>query len=382
MNLIDRGMNSILYGGGSGRSAVKFFLISVAIASCAFGLISAANACTGIRLKATDGSVVFARTLEFGVDLKSEVLVIPRGFARTGTTPDGTNGIKWTSKFASVGANGEGLPILLDGVNEKGLAMGIFYFPGSAGYMKYNPAKASSTIAPWEVGSWILENFATVGEVKENIGKIRVVDVVLKEMGYSPPVHYVVHDASGKSIVIEYVNGRLHVYDDPLGVITNAPTFDWQMTNLRNYVGFSLTNAPPIRLGSVTITGTGFGSGMLGLPGDMTPPSRFVRAVAYSSSVLPSRTGRDAVLEAFHILNNFDIPKGSARENQKDQYGNPIVDHTLWTSASDLKTRTYYFRTYQDSQIRSVALMKMPIDAKTITKISMGGNEVIKQLNP
>jgi choloylglycine hydrolase len=192
----------------------------------------------------------------------------------------------------------------------------------------------------------------------------------------------VVHDASGKSIVIEYVDGKLHVYDNPLGVVTNAPTFDWQMTNLRNYVNFSIVNVPPVHLGAVTLVGFGQGTGMLGLPGDITPPSRFVRAVAYTTSVLPSKTGDDAVLQAFHILNNFDIPKGSAREDQKDSNGNIIADYTIWTSASDLKARRYYFRTYQDSQIRSIDLMKMPIDVKDIAKISMKGDEVIRSMNP
>src|SRR5208282_2216741 len=103
--------------------------------------------------------------------------------------------------------------------------------------------------------------------------------------------HYVVYDASGKSIVVEYTGGKLHVYDDPLGVITNSPAFDWQMTNLSNYVNFSMTNVPPVKLGPVTLEPFGQGSGMLGLPGDFTPPSRFVRAVAFSQSVFQAKTG-------------------------------------------------------------------------------------------
>jgi len=191
-----------------------------------------------------------------------------------------------------------------------------------------------------------------------------------------------VHDASGKSIVIEYVNGKLNIHDNPLGVMTNSPTFDWHMTNLRNYVNFSLVNVPPVQLGSVTLTGFGQGTGMLGLPGDFTPPSRFVRAVAFSQSVLPSATGNDAVLQAFHILNNFDIPKGAAREREKDEHGNIQADHTIWTSANDLKTKRFYFRTYENSQIRMVDLLKMNLDAKDIATISMKGEEVIKPLTP
>lgn len=356
------------------------FLASLACSLC---FAKPAPACTGIRLKAADGTVVYARTMEFAVVLESEVIMVPRGYARTGTTPEGENGLKWTSRYASLGINNGGdMPFLVDGVNEKGLAVGLLYFPDTVGYMKYDAAEASKTVAPWEVGSWILENFATAEEVKQNIASITVPAVVVKELGFVPPLHYVVHDASGKSIVIEYVEGKLHVHDDSLGVMTNSPAFDWHMTNLRNYVNFSLVNVPPVKVDGITLTGFGQGTGMLGMPGDFTPPSRFVRAVAFSASALPSRTGEEAVLQAFHIMNNFDIPRGVSRQGKKDEHGHIVADYTVWTSAYDLKARRLYFRTYENSQIRSVDLMKMPLDAKSITTFSMESPEVIKSLNP
>jgi penicillin V acylase-like amidase (Ntn superfamily) len=115
-----------------------------------------------------------------------------------------------------------------------------------------------------------------------------------------------------------------------------------------------MSNAAPVKLGTVTLKPFGMGSGMLGMPGDFTPPSRFVRAVAFSQSALPSQTGEDAVIEAFHILNQFDIPKSAARENEKDEHGNVLADYTVWIAASDLKAKRYYFRTYENSQIRMV----------------------------
>ncbi|HIK18499.1 MAG TPA: choloylglycine hydrolase family protein [Leptolyngbyaceae cyanobacterium M33_DOE_097] len=353
-------------------------LLSLFLAS---SMIFPAQACTGIRLKAMDGTIVHARTLEFGIDLESDVIMVPQRYARTGTTPDGKAGLKWNTKYASLGANAVGLPFIFDGLNEKGLAVGTFYFPTTAEYMSYSPSESSQTIAPWEVGSWILENFATVEEVKANIGKIVVPEVVFKAWGFAPPVHYVVHDPSGKSIVIEYVKGSLNIHDNPLGVMSNSPAFDWHMTNLRNYVNFSLANVPPVQLESVKLLPLGQGSGMLGMPGDFTPPSRFVRAVAFSQSVLPSKTGADAILQAFHILNNFDIPKGAAREAEKDEHGNIVADYTSWISANDLKAKRFYFRTYENSQIRMVDLTKMNLKAKDIQKISMKGDEVIKPLN-
>jgi choloylglycine hydrolase len=355
------------------------------VAVCALMLGSAvqtAQACTGIRLIAADGTVVHARTLEFGVDLKSEIIMVPRGYARTGTTPDGKEGLKWTSKYATVGMNGAGLPVLFDGLNEKGLAAGMFYFPTSAGYMPYTANDSGKTIAQWEVASYILENFADVDEVKANIGNIVVPSVVFSQWGFAPEAHYVVHDVSGKSIVIEYVGGKLNVHDNPLGIITNSPSFDWHMTNLRNYVNFSMNSAPPVQLETVKLLPTGQGTGMLGLPGDFTPPSRFVRAVAFTQSMFKPTTGHDAILQAFHVLNQFDIPRGSARDGEKDANGNIQADYTLWTSASDLKAKRYYFRTYDNSQIRSLDLMNMNLDGKDIDKVSIKSDEVIKNVTP
>jgi len=360
----------------------KIVSFAVAGALLLSSVVQSVQACTGIRLTAADGTVVYARTMEFAIDPHSDVMMSPRGYARTGTTPDGKEGLKWKAKYASVGANGLGLKVIIDGLNEKGLAAGLFYFPGAAGYMSYTAADAGKTIAPWELGSWILDNFASVEEVKANIGKVVVPAVLLKAWNLELEVHFVVHDLSGKSIVIEYVGGKLNVHDNPLGVFTNSPTFDWHMTNLRNYVNFSMTNVPPVKLGSVTLAPFGQGSGMLGMPGDFTPPSRFVRAVAFSQSVLPSKTGNDAVLQAFHVLNQFDIPKGAAREHEKDEHGNVLADYTIWTAASDLKAKQYLFRTYENSQIRMVDLTKMNLDAKDVVLISMKGGEVIKSLTP
>ncbi len=364
------------------RIFVKLVSSALAVALLVSCAVLPALACTGISLTAQDGSVIHARTMEFAIDIHSEVMMVPRGIARTGLTPDGKPGLTWKTRYASVGLNGVGEPYLFDGLNEKGLSVGTFYFPTAAGYMPYAAADASKTMAPWQLGSWLMENFASVDEVKANLGKVVVPAVVYGGWGFAPEVHYIASDASGKYIVIEYTGGALHVYDDPLGVVTNSPSFDWHMNNLRNYLNFSMENAPPVKLGSVELKPFGQGSGMLGMPGDFTPPSRFVRAVAFTQSVFPSATGNDAVLEAFHILNQFDIPKGAAREHEKDEHGNTLADYTIWTSAADLKAKRFYFRTYENSEIRMIDLTKMNLDAKEIYKASMAGDEVIRSITP
>ena len=168
-------------------------------------------------------------------------------------------------------------------------------------------------LAPWELGVFLLGTCSDVKEAVAAAKNVRVGEVVQKDMGFVPPVHYILTDASGKSVVLEYVGGELKIHENPLGVMSNSPTFDWHMTNLSNYVNMTVSNVPKIDLGGKEIKGLGQGSGMLGLPGDFTPPSRFVRAVAFSKSALPVETAREGVLQAFHILNQFDIPKGAAR---------------------------------------------------------------------
>ena len=325
------------------------------ILTAALGFAPLAQACTGIRLVARDGGVVAARTLEFGFDLHSEVMIVPAGTTLTGSLPDGGKGISYQTKYGFLGANAEGMTAIVDGINDRGLYVGLFYFPGYASYAEVSRDNAATAMAPHEYANWLLGNFASVDEVKANFNKVVLVPTIVAAIEQPAPLHFVVHDRSGKSVVIEPTDRTLRIYDDPLGVVTNSPTFPWHMTNLRNYVNLTATNVPPIALGGIKLAQLGQGSGLRGLPGDFTPPSRFVRAVAFSQSAIPSATAAQAVLQAFHILNNFDIPFGSVRETDN---GRMHAEATTWTSASDLKNLRWYFKTYGDQSIRSVDLAK------------------------
>ena len=329
-------------------------------------------ACTGISLNATDGTMIRARTMEFGFPLSSNVIVIPAGTALSGTLPDGKPGIGFTTKFAMVGANAVGQTVIMDGLNDQGLSFGLFYFPGFAEYPAVTSANAGKAMAPFEFGAWVLGNFATVDELKAGLAQVAVVDTPAPGFGSSPS-HYFVRDRSGKSIVIEPLGGTLKVFDAPLGVVTNAPAYDWHMTNLRNYLNLSVTSVPPLDLGGVKLTQLGQGAGMHGLPGDFTPPSRFIRAVAFTQAEVPSATGEDAVLTAFHILNQFDIPKGSVRD--KTDGG---LELTQWTAVSDTRNLRWYFKTYDDQTIRVVDVAKAVAAAKgQLRTIKMGGEQPI-----
>jgi choloylglycine hydrolase len=186
------------------RMALNSFLeeamlrkFAAAVSSVTLMAIVQAQACTGIRLIAGDGGVVPGRTLEFGFDLKSNVIVIPKGTVLAGSTPDGGTGMRYMTKYGILGANAVGLPDIIDGINDQGLYVGIFYFPGYASYPDATKANASRAMAPHEYANWILGNFANIEEVKANFDKIVLVPVVIDAIKQAPPVHFVVHDRNG-----------------------------------------------------------------------------------------------------------------------------------------------------------------------------------------
>ncbi|WJR79203.1 choloylglycine hydrolase family protein [Bradyrhizobium sp. NP1] len=353
----------------------------LAIALLITSLITAptAQACTAFRLVAKDGGVVYGRTMEFGFDVKSDVVVVPAGTEISGSLPTGGKGITYKTKYGMVGATVVGLPVIVDGINDQGLAVGLLYFPGYASYPEAMPENKSRAMAPHELGNWILGNFATVDEVKTALKDVVLVPVMVEAIKQPAPVHFIVYDRSGKSIVIEPLDKTLKSFDNPLGVLTNSPNFEWHTTNLRNYLNLMAKNAPAVDLKGMKLTQFGQGSGMLGLPGDATPPSRFVRAVAYSQSAIPAETNKDAVLKAFHILNAFDIPVGVVREEHE---GELHTDYTVWSSVADLKDLTWSFKTYNDQSIRTIDLRQALDAAKgQVRHIAMDSKQPIENIS-
>lgn len=328
-----------------------------------------ASACTSFLLPTSDGSGIYARTMEFGIELKSNALVIPRAYTLHSTGAGGKPGMNWKGKYAAIGMNALGETTLVDGMNEKGLAGGVLYFPEFAGYADGTKTDAAKSLAPWDVLSWILTNFATVEEVKTAIQDISIINLVQPEMGFVPPLHYTIHDATGASIVIEPVDGKLKVYNNPVGVMTNSPAFDWHMTNLRNYLKISAINAAPLKVDGLTFNPLGQGSGLVGIPGDSTPPSRFVRAVAYVQTVEKQPSGSEGVRLTEHILNNFDIPKGWI---QNDKGSNIPLEFTQWSTIADLKNHKYYVKMYEDQVLRGIDINAFDLNAKELKKALLG----------
>jgi choloylglycine hydrolase len=345
---------------------VRNVVLSVVIGTLVVFLSRQINAfaCTGITLKGSDGTVAYGRTVEWGpFDLKPRLAIIPAGKKFESKMPDGTIGKTWTGTYGVVGTDSLEKDYIVDGMNEAGLTVGLFYHPGFASYADYDPAQAANTLGPMDVAGFILSQCATVQEARKAISEIRVVPVVEPALGFPPPIHLIVTDQDGNSIVIEYLNGEQTIFENPLGAITNSPSFDWHMTNLRNYLNLSALSLPEANIGDLSFTPLGAGSGMIGLPGDFTPPSRFVRAVAFSQTARTTQGGFDTVIELFRILDSFNVPIGAAEGAQDaPQLDDLLYSATQWTTASDQKNRVFYYHTQFNRRMRSVDLKRIDFD--------------------
>lgn len=360
---------------------MKFFRImitAVCLIAIYLSQTQSLHACTGIKLIANDGSFVQGRTVEFGIDIDFTIVVVPRDYEFVGMTPRGP-GLSYKAKYASLGIIAFNNLAILDGINEKGLAVGTFYFPGFADYVETTPENRSKSLSPSDFANWILTQFATVEEVKDALSNIVIAPTVLKDWGgVAPPFHYIVYDRTGKNLVIEPLNGQLVTDDDRLGVFTNSPTFDWQITNLRNFINLTPFNVKPIDLRGLRLAPFGQGSGMVGMPGDFTPPSRFVRAAIFSATATPSNNGNEAVFQAFHILNQFDIPVGVARAKENGVIHTDYTQLTCVRNPQDLK---YYFKTYKDQTIRMVDLKKFDFHARAIRSLDISGSQSVSEIS-
>lgn len=318
------------------------------------GLMSPANACTNFSLRAQDGTQVVARSMEFAVDLKSNMRSSPKGREYKTAGADGKPTLAWTAKYGYVYLDGMGYDMAVDGMNEKGLSYGALYLPNLAEYEK--PGSKKQSLPYIYIGDWALSNFSNVDEVRAALQNIAVISVNLNIDGQSNvvlPLHFTFQDASGKGIVVEYVAGKLNIYDNPVGVLTNCPEFTWHLTNLNNYLNLQPTNPKPLVLKNITFVATGQGNGMLGLPGDISPPSRFVKMSVFKTVVFPTVDGPSTVNLAEHMINNVDIPFGLAREPES---GNYTSEYTQWTVFKDLKNMKFYYKTYYDPSLHVVDL--------------------------
>lgn len=328
----------------------KMFAAALLLAAWAFVPVPG-GACTGITLQSKDSTTIVARTFEWGSsDLNSRYIVVPRGHAEQSYTPVGMDGMKFTARYGYVGLAVERKEFLAEGLNEAGLSAGLFYFPRYGSYEAYDEARKDSCVSDLQLVAYLLGSCRTVDEVKEAVRQVCVVGIDPQ----ASTVHWRFADQSGRQLVLEIVDGRLCFYENSLGVLANSPGFEWQLVNLNNYINLFPGSVPSRQLGRLELSAFGAGSGMLGIPGDVTSPSRFVRAAFYQATASRRETARETVFQAFQILNNFDIPIGI--EFADGEAPADIPSATQWASATDMRHRLIYFRTMYDSTVRCIDL--------------------------
>lgn len=317
-----------------------------------------AQACTGITLRTIDSMTVTARTIEWAAQpLTSMYVVVPRGQKQRSILPDGTmRGKIFKAEYGYVGIAVENDAFVMEGINEVGLAAGLFYFPEYGEYMPYIEADKSICMSDMQFVAWVLSSCATIDEMIALLPTIRVIAVDSR----ASTVHWRVTEPSGRQVVVEIVDQKVNVHENPLGVLTNSPEFTWHLTNLNNYVNLMAGAVNHREVGILNLHAFGGGSGLHGLPGDMTPPSRFVRAAFFQSTAPRLETAEKTIVQAFHLLNNFDIPVG-IQFNDLDLVPE-MPSATQITIATDLQNHRLYYRTMYNSTIRCIDLRKIDFD--------------------
>ena len=336
------------------------------------------NACTEFRVTSKDNSVIIGRSQEFYLDLKSDLVVEPAGLIHPAFPKPGcpvSSGMTWNNSYRIAYLNALNLTVASDGLNEAGLSVGSLLFPGFAKFQGIPIDRCDNAISSFEFPLWILGKFGTVRELREALKEDSFPLVWgpevhgLKELSES---HFSVYDATGDGIVIEYTEQGRKVYNNTLGVVTNSPPYDFHLINMRNYIELSKFAHDPLKLGKMEFSPIGQGSGLLGVPGDFTPPSRFVRTAAMVHFADEVETGEDAVMLGFHVLNTVDIPRGVCAPNptvwQKEKGS---ADYSQWVVVKDLTTKSIYFRVYDNLAICVVHLSEVNSAKKVKMSLSM-----------
>ena len=352
--------------------------ILLAMTLCSLVFLSETLACTVFRMKATNGNITLGRSMEFGVDLKYDLIVVPRNTPFASPSPVSKAGVKWSTRNGYVGVASMGMDFgVSDGMNEKGLAVSVLWYESDMEYQAVAPADSTIALAQAIYSDWALGNFSTVDEVRAATSKVKVFfysDPTKMKMALT--VHFIVYDALGGCIVVEYDKGQCNIYDNPLGIMTNSPSLPWHYANLRQYIGLENTNPIAIKAGGFTFAPTGHGDGMMGIPGDYTPPSRFVRLAMFERFVTRQPDAAKNLNLCEHVINTFTIPFGIIVD--KDATGNIVSNEsTQWVTFRDLTSRFFYFKTYENPTLRKLDLNQVDFTAKEISRINMYGTEQV-----
>lgn len=310
--------------------------------------------CTCIAMKTHDA--YFGRSMDIDYRFGEKVVVTPRGYGF-----DLRSGRRMETWYAMIGmaAVMEKYPLYAEATNERGLSMAGLNFPHTARYFQPVPGRVNLT--PYEFIPWVLGNFGDLRELRRELDQVNLVDIPFAKGVPVAPLHWMISDGMD-SLVVEQTESGLHVYDNPAGVLTNNPEFPFHRTNLANYM--NLTSRPPENRFSSQLKLNAYGNGMgaIGLPGDCSPSSRFVRACFCKLNSLCAPDDASSIAQFFHILDAVSIVRGEALL-QDDK-----CNTTTYTCCANATQGVYYYRSYGNSQVTGV---RMTDDNKNSEELSI-----------
>jgi len=347
-------------------------------------------ACTALLFRDANAGAYAGRTMELSMELPYVVASIPKGHQFTSVV-DGHNPLEFETKysiFAIAVPNGSLADLkIVEGVNEKGLTFSVLAYAGASGPAD-NAAKTKAMLAAIDLGAWVLGQFETANEIKEKLTDETVILTSLAPLhGAKTPFHFVVHDRSGSSIVIEFSSEKQNVYDNPVGVMTNGPEFTWHLTNLNNYTFLTNLDQSTGKFGELEVAQPDSGIATAGLPASNTSVGRFVRAAYYSTFAEKAEPDK-AIRALAHIMNNFDRPRGltidPAQSGGLNIEGNSTpnqqeykTEYTSWTVLADLNKNEFYVRTYSGLNFVKFDLERL----FSVAAIKVASLETISSMN-
>ena len=314
--------------------------------------------CTAATYKTKD--FYFGRTLDYEFSYGDEITITPRNYPFHFRHSDKV----LDNHYAIIGmAHVAGdYPLYYDAINEKGLGMAGLNFVGNTAYA--NPVSDKENVAQFEFIPWILSQCATLKEARRKLSCMNLTNTQFSENFPCAQLHWILADASG-CLVIESMKDGFHIYDNPVGVLTNNPPFPQQMFQLNNYQSLSPrqpenTFAPGLELQSYSR-----GMGALGLPGDLSSQSRFARVAFTRANSISGDSEEESVSQFFHILGSVDQQRGCC-EVAEGKY-----EITIYTSCCSAETGTYYYTTYENHQITAVDMKKEALDSAALIRYPM-----------
>ena len=323
--------------------------------------------CTAVTYKTND--FYFGRTLDYEYSYMEEVTITPRNYQFKFNEKEAIN-----THYAIIGMAyvAEDYPLYYEAINEKGLGIAGLNFVGNAHYN--DPIEGKDNIAQFEFIPWILSQCETVKEAKKLIEKINITNTPFNKQLPLAQLHWIIADQN-ESITVESVQEGIKIYKNPVGVLTNNPTFDKQLFALNNYINLSNKTPENKFATDLELNKYSRGMGAIGLPGDLSSQSRFVRASFVKMNSVSAEGENESVSQFFHILNSVDQQRGCC------QLEDGKYEITIYTSCCNASKGIYYYTTYDNHQITSVDMHKEDLNINKLIRYPLIKEEQIKSQN-